>query len=295
MKFHAECAGCLIDGQMKLTEHIHDEEKRNLTVKEMCRVIMELDTETDSAPVVHGRFIRLRREMLGITDDYAEIKSRYNRLAMSLLPALRRQVDESPDPLFTALKLSLAGNYVDFGVVKDVSEENMVRFVTEAADKPLDETELENLRRDIAGGGELVFLHDNCGEIAFDRLLIETVQKLYPQTHIVSVVRGGPVTNDVTLDDAAEVGLTDIVEVVTNGLEDMGATPPHLIPEGLLRRLESAGAIIAKGMGNFETMQGSGLNAYYLLLAKCAYYERWFGLKQFSPVFVNDRRMKFQC
>lgn len=293
MRFHAECAGCLIDGQMKLTEHIHDEELRNRVVKEMCRVIIDLDTELDAAPIAHGEFIRLRREILGVTDDYSGIKSRYNELAMSLLPALRRQVQQSADPLFTALKLSMAGNYVDFGVVKDVSEQNMLRFVAEAADKPVDKAELENLRRDLGSGGEVIFLHDNCGEIAFDRLLIETILGLYPGIKVCSVVRGGPVTNYVTMEDARETGLADMVEVITNGMKDMGGTPLHMVPAELKNRLENAGTIIAKGMGNFETMQGTGLNTYYLLLAKCAYYERWFGLKQFEPVFVNDRRMPF--
>jgi len=293
LRFHAECAGCLIEGQMKLTESVRDEALRNRVVKEMCRVITGLDMERDGAPIPHGEFIRLRREMLGITDDFTEIKRRYNALALSALPALRRQVDGAEDPLRAALKLALAGNYIDFGTVKDLNEESVLSCINEAAGKPINENECESLKKELEAGGELIFLHDNCGEIVLDRLLIETIQRLYPGINVCSMVRDTPVINDVTLDDARETGLAGICEVITNGLSDMGGTPLHLLPDARRRRIESADIVIAKGMGNFETMVGCGLNVYYMFLAKCEYYKRWFGLERFTAVLENDRRLCF--
>ena len=48
----------------------------------------------------------------------------------------------------------------------------------------------------------LCFLHDNCGEIVLDKILIRVIKLLYPQISVTSVVRGAPVINDVTVEDA---------------------------------------------------------------------------------------------
>lgn len=291
MRFHAECTRCLIDGQLKSTESITDNVLRERFAREMCRRLGELDPIRDAAPVLNGQFVRLSREMLGISPDYTQIKRRYNSLMMNSLPGLRKQVFESNEPIRTALQLSMAGNYIDFSVVKDVNEDKLLQLISEASDKPLDETEYLHLLEDLKRGGEMMFLHDNCGEIVLDRLLIETILRQYPDTHVCSVVRATPISNDVTFDDAKQTGLTDIAEVIDNGVADMGGTPLHMIPALLLHRLENANVIIAKGQGNFETMMESGLNVYFLFLAKCEYYKRWYGMERFSAVLANDRRM----
>lgn len=294
LRFHAECTRCLIDGQLKKTDSVHDEELRGRFALEMCRKLGALDLQRDAAPVLNGEFVRLSREMLGISEDYSEIKHSYNQLLMRSLPALRKQVEGSADPLCTALQLSMAGNYIDFGVLKDVNEVRLLELLEEAANKPIDRTEYNCLIRDLNSEGELMFIHDNCGEIVLDRLLIETIQKMYPHKHICCIVRETPILNDVTIDDARETGLTDLCEVIGNGVDDMGGTPLHMIPATLLRRLENAPVIIAKGQGNFETMLESGLNVYFLFLAKCEYYTRWYGFERFSAILANDRRLSFQ-
>lgn len=293
MRFHAECTRCLLDGQLKKTESITDDVLRNRFAMEMCRQLGELDPYRDAAPVLNAAFVRLSRETLGITEDYTEIKHRYNSLMLQSLPNLRKQVKDSPDPLRTALQLSMAGNYIDFGVVLDVNEAQLLKLLSEAAEKPINEDEYEHLLQDLSRDGELVFIHDNCGEIVLDRLLIEMIQERFPGTKVCSVVRETPIINDVTRDDAREAGLTEIAEVIGNGVEDMGGTPVHLIPEKLLMRMKNAKAIIAKGQGNFETLMESDLNVYFLFLAKCKYYKRWYGLDHLSAVLANNLRTHF--
>ena len=48
----------------------------------------------------------------------------------------------------------------------------------------------------------------------FDRLLIERL----PRHKVTVAVRGAPVINDATMEDAAAVGLTDLVRVIDNGI-----------------------------------------------------------------------------
>ncbi len=293
MKFYAECVSCLMASSLNKAASVRDEKLKLEYVRRICEIFREADEMTEAPPVVDARIIRLRRELLHLQDDYTEIKHSYNRLLLGLYPRLKARVDSAPDPLYAAIQLSMAGNYIDFGVLKDVNEDRLLELLDEAAEKKVDEQEYAHLKADLEKEGELLFLHDNCGEIVLDKLLIETILRFYPQQKIVSVVRGAPVLNDVTMEDAVEVGLTGLVEVIHNGTPDVAGTVLSMLPGDVRSRIENAKMIIAKGQGNFETLTASGLNVYFLFLSKCRGYTDWFGFERFSGILANDRRMTF--
>ena len=263
-------------------------------MQKICEIIASTDMENEAPPLVDARIIRLRSELLGIEDDFTAIKHSFNQLLLGLYDRLRARIDGADDPLYAAIQLSMAGNYIDFGVLKEVDPDELLRLLDDAAEKHVDREEYEQLRADLARpGGELVFIHDNCGEIVLDKLLIETIKRLYPQQEIVSLVRGTPVLNDATLEDAVEAGLPEVAELMENGLEYVAGTDLKRLPEAVRERISNAKLVIAKGQGNFETLTGCGLNVYYLFLSKCAGYTQWYGFERFSGVLANDRRMRF--
>ena len=293
MRFHAECALCLFQQRFDRAKDVADQRLRAEYARELARVISEVDFDRDSSPLMGARLAEVQRRMLGIEDDYTEINRRFNGMMLNLYPELRARVFAAKDPIYAAMQLSLAGNYIDFGVLLDVTEEKLMELIRNASDCALDAAEYANLRADLARGGELVYLHDNCGEVVLDKLLIEAIRAEYPQLHVLSVLRGSPILNDATVEDALEVGLDAVSdEVIGNGLRDTAGTELEYMPAELRARIERATLIIGKGQGNFETLIGSGLNVYFLLLAKCAGYQRWFGLKQYSAVLANERRMR---
>lgn len=294
MKFHAECAACLVEANLCKAAPVQDQALRAEYMRRICEIIAEADMENEAPPLVDARIIRLRRDLLGIEDDFTAIKHSFNQLLLGLCDKLRARIDGAEDPLYAALQLSMAGNYIDFGVLKDVDPDELLRLLDDAAEKYVDRDEYKQLRDDLARpGGELVFIHDNCGEIVLDRLLIETIKQLYPQQEIVSLVRGTPVLNDATLEDAVEAGLPEVAELMENGLEYVAGTDLKCVPEAVQERIQNAKLVIAKGQGNFETLAGCGLNVYYLFLSKCAGYTQWYGFERFSGVLANDRRMRF--
>lgn len=293
IKFHADCVTCLMNSALKKIDGVSDERKRMEYMREICRIVRDTDYEREAAPVVEGKIIRLRREMLGITEDFSAEKHSFNRLLMGIYNELRAKIDASEDPLRVAIQLAMAGNYIDFGTVSDVNEARLMEMLDEAAQRNVDPVEYENLKRDIQRDGEIVYCHDNCGEIVLDKLLIETIKKCYSNQHIVSVVRGGNVQNDVTLEDAEEIALTEVSdEVISNGVQDIAGTELPQLPKSVYERISGAKLAIAKGQGNFETLQGSGMNIYYLFLCKCPRYTTWFDLERFSGVLANDCRLK---
>jgi len=126
-----------------------------------------------------------------------------------------------------------------------------------------------------------VYLHDNCGEIVLDKLLLREISRFDVQ--VTSIVRGAPVINDATVEDAAFCG----IEAIGNGSAVAG-TDLSLISEEALSILCSADVIISKGQANFETLYGNNLPAYYIFLCKCDYFSSRFGLEKFKPVFARE-------
>lgn len=294
LKFHAECAACLMEANLRKAAAVQDEKLKMEYMRKICEIIHAADAEREAPPLVDARIIRLRREMLGIEDDFTAIKHSFNQLLLGLYDRLEAQVNAAPDPLCAAIQLAMAGNYIDFGVLQDVDPDELLRLLDEAAQRKVDPAEYARLRAELEQpGGELVYIHDNCGEIVLDKLLMSTIRRLYPKQTLVSLVRGTPVLNDATREDALEVGLDSVAEIVENGLEYTAGTDLGRLPEPVLERLRNAKLVIAKGQGNFETLTGCGLNVYYLFLSKCAGYTQWYGFERFSGILANDRRMCF--
>ena len=52
--------------------------------------------------------------------------------------------------------------------------------------------------------------------------------------------------------------------------------------------LEQADVILAKGMGNTETMLGCGYNVYYAFLVKCPRFVQIFEKPMFTPMLIRD-------
>lgn len=292
IKLQAECVACLARTALEKAEGERDGARRSEYMRRVCEILAGADPAHDSAPLLDARITRLRREYLGICADFGPVKRTYNALVMGIYGELRARVNASADPLRAALQLSMAGNYIDFNLFSDVRPEDALRLLDEASERALDETELTKLREDLERGGELIFIHDNCGEVALDKLLIETMLGLYPGIQPVSLVRGGPVANDATREDAAQVRLEEVARVLDNGIPDLPGTQLDELSAALRERLERATLIIAKGQGNFESLIGCGLNVYYLFLSKCPHYTAWFGYPHMSGVLTNELRRK---
>jgi len=98
-----------------------------------------------------------------------------------------------------------------------------------------------------------------------DRLLIE---RLAPEKVTVAV-RGGPVINDATLEDARAAGLCDLVKVISNGSDAPGTILEDCSPS-FREVLERSDLIIAKGQGNYETLGSEEKRIVFLFQVKCA-------------------------
>ena len=88
-------------------------------------------------------------------------------------------------------------------------------------------------------------------------------------------------------EDARAVGIPS--PVIDSGTA-IGGTQLHLIGETAKKAIENADVIIAKGMGNTESLYGSGYNIYYAFMVKCARFQQVFDKPMFSPVLAKERK-----
>ena len=69
----------------------------------------------------------------------------------------------------------------------------------------IDSDQTDELRELVDGSGTVVYLFDNCGEGVFDTLLMREIRRMGKR--VVGVVRGAPILNDITAEDARRAHL----------------------------------------------------------------------------------------
>jgi uncharacterized protein with ATP-grasp and redox domains len=254
-------------------------------------------TDLANGPEIMEAITDIRREVFGeaaaeVEVDYAAVKAYFNRFMMDFSAAegLEGRIWASSDPLRTALGYSMTGNFIDFGAMDSVDEDKLRALLAEAPERiASDDPTYADLRARLSSARALTLLTDNCGEVVMDKLLVMTLRRLYPDLAVTVLFRGAPVLNDVTLEDARQVGFDtlDGVTVMSNGDRLAGTALRRISPEAYAAVTE-ADLIISKGQGNLETLQGCGLPIYYVFLCKCKLFADRFGVPVYTGMLLRE-------
>jgi len=287
MRTYFDCIPCFLRQSLDSVRLITDDERIH---EELMRQVLALACKMDlrqSPPAMAQKIHQLIRKLTGVQDPYRRIKERFNRLALQMYPELKNRVATSADPLETAVRLAIAGNIIDFGVNSDMEESHIEIIIAESLTAPLDMGVLEDFKQAAAQAENILYLGDNAGEIVFDRLLIE----LLGCKRITLVVKAGPIINDATIEDAIDTGLSDVVKVIDNG-SDAPGTILRSCSESFRHRFNEADLIVAKGQGNYETLNNVDKEIFFILRAKCPVIARHLGCEIGSLVLTkNEVRM----
>ncbi|KJU87510.1 Uncharacterized conserved protein UCP006593 [Candidatus Magnetobacterium bavaricum] len=277
MKTQIECFPCFVRQAVLTLGNVNMAEANKLDV--IRAVLQEMEGADVSQPPAYATtFIyRMIRELTG-EDPYKELKARYNSMALELYPNLKKQVFEHHDPLWMATRLSIAGNIIDFGIFTSVDIEGTIQ---RALEREIEVDDYEVFKQALTNsnsgqGADLLYLLDNAGEIVFDKLLIEVLIGMGKD--VTAVVKGFPVINDVTIQDARDVGLDAICRVIDNGSDAVG-TITTLCSSDFMNQFDTQSFIISKGQGNYETLCGRDKDIFFLFQAKCDVVARHLGLK----------------
>ncbi len=265
MKTCYECLPCFVNqalGALKNCDATSDQ-----TMKAMRSVFCELAgiDYTATPPVIAQKIHRMISKIVGNKDPYAHQKQHFNQFAVELLASVKKSLNSQQDIFSEKVKLAIAANIIDFGKNSNLTEKDVLSCLEKAKDVSIDSVALTSLKETIHNANSILFLCDNAGEIVFDRFLIEEM----PFKKIICAVRGAPVINDATFNDAHAIGLTEIVRVISNGSDAPGTVLEDCSPE-FRQVFDGADVIIAKGQGNFETLSGiTNKKIYFLFQVKC--------------------------
>jgi len=287
MKIYLDCIPCFIRQSLDAARHATDDV--NIHEKVVCGVLglaNNLDM-SQSPPIIGQKIHRLIRELVGVDDPYHGVKQQFNNIALKLYSKMRHLVIESEDPLETAVRLAIAGNIIDFGVKSQLQEEELEETINKCLSEVFSGSRIEDFRSAINEAENILYLADNAGEIVFDRLLIEQL----PIEKITVAVKGSPVINDATMQDAEIAGLPKIVEVIDNG-SDAPGTILESCNQSFRNRFEKADLIIAKGQGNYETLSDVNKNIFFILKAKCPVISRNIGCEVGEMILQKTKAFK---
>ncbi len=286
MKTSIDCIPCLVRQTLEATRCISPYPSVHEGVlREILRCLAGLDL--DQPPPVVGQLIhRKLRELTGNPDPYKAAKERFNSLALELLPELKKRVTDSTDPLLTSVFLAITGNVIDLGAKSGLTDDEVRSDITGILSESF-HVDIEHLRREIDRATSILYLADNAGEIVLDRLLIEEL----PMERVTLAVRGGPVINDATMDDACAAGLHEIVRVIDNGSDAPGTILSDCSP-AFQKHFREADLIIAKGQGNYETLSDEEANIFFLFRIKCAVVASHTGFEPGTNVLTGTLQAK---
>lgn len=286
MKQTVKCLPCFLNAAVNCMDRLQltDAQRYDYTVR-LLPLLAELPT--DGTPSANAsRFLRALYDMDGAVDPYAAEKRESNLLAAALLPSLRQELERADDRLYTALKLSAAGNIIDLAVNDSY---DILPAVQHCLAHPFAIDDYAAFRALLHPGVRVLICGDNAGEIVFDTLLVEELHRL--GARVTFMVKAGPMMNDATMEDAAFSGMQGLCRVVTTGRAEMGFQFASA-DEAALAEFSAADVIIAKGQANFEGLDDAAAlsaPAFFLFKLKCAAICSYTGASLGDVVFIRKK------
>ena len=249
--------------------------------------IIDARKDVESAPLIYAHLVDAYERRFGHLSAYGEEKNLSNEFLLGKAAAIREKIEAAEDPLLTAFAFGRIGNYIDYASMRTIEEE---AFWALFADASLSDAELavwESFVQACAKATRFLLIADNCGEIVLDKLFLEQLKKRFPQLRVQVLVRGAETLNDVTMEDALDVGLDEVAELLSNGTHVPG-TVYESMPDESRAALDAAEVILAKGQGNYETLSMQGRHIFFSFLCKCAIFTEHFNVPQFTGMFIEE-------
>ncbi len=286
-----ECVGCCINQVNRVLGIISLPER---TQNEMMKSVLETLARADfnkCTPEIMAEIWAVIVRFAGKEDIYGEIKSYFNRELLKTKPLVYELLSKSFDRFTTALKIAIAGNLIDFAAFDTFDSSVLRNKIQEVEQNPLTIDDSAELRNALADAKSLLYIGDNCGEIALDRFFIEELRAEFPALEITFAVRGAPAINDVTITDADEVKMQEVAKVVSSADSAMGTVMTR-VSEEFRFVWQNADVVLTKGQGNYESLYLEKRDKlFFLFMAKCKAVADTIGAEKMSVVCMNSRRI----
>lgn len=260
MKTSLDCIPCFLNQALRAARIATDDEQKIKTVLDEVGVMLKTIPLENSPPESARLIYQKISAITGNPDPYSKIKSQSTQKALSLYPTLKNRVENATDRLLTAIRIAIAGNVIDFGANWNFDLDNEIEKIFE---KDFAVYDYDKFRDRLDKADEILYVGDNAGECVFDRVLIEEMKK-----PVIYAVRGKPIINDATYEDALEAGIDKVATILSSGADGPGAILETCNSE-FKEVYNNAELIISKGQGNYEALSSERRPIFFLLIAKC--------------------------
>ncbi len=197
-------------------------------------------------------------EFLGEPDPFRQMRQEQNEKSREWAKRCDAELERKEEPLQVALVCAAAGNVIDVG------PRHRFDFAATLARARLAHDDTGRLQEKLKKAQRLVYILDNAGEALFDQLVLKRLA--VPAVTIVA--RSTPILNDVTVDEARQLGFEQLGRVIGTGSPFLGVDL-NTVSDEFRAVYYNADVVIAKGHANFESLVDDGRDGFYLLTAKC--------------------------
>ena len=263
MRAYPACVPCLVNQGLNAVRRLNlGPEKEKEIALRAVKFLSQFDA-LDRSPAYYAYFIqRIVKDIAGTEDPFREQKEIANRKALELLPKVEKMVSGDED-LEKAVRISALGNYIDFAIRGELEIEKDIMAL---AGESFVVWDYERLKEKLQKAKSVFIIGDNAGEIVFDKPLVRVLKEM--GIEVVYGVKGKPILNDATLEDAEKVSMTKLCKVIDNGSDKVGTWLEDCSKE-FLDHFYRSDVVISKGQANFETLSSADRDIFFLLVAKC--------------------------
>lgn len=260
MKAYPECIPCLINQGLNAVKKLNLPKEKEMEIALRSLKFLSRFDRFDRSPAYYAYFIQqVVKEITGEEDPFKELKKEANKRAEEILSKILKG---KPD-LRKAIKLSAIGNFIDFAIkgVFDLEKE-----IYKLLEKDFLVFDYDVFTEKLNRAKTVFIIGDNAGEIVFDKVLVKVLKEMGKE--VIYGVKGKPILNDATMEDAKEVSMTKLCRVIDNGSDKVG-TWLEECKEEFVETFYGSDVVISKGQANFETLNEADRSLFFLLVAKC--------------------------
>jgi len=282
MRIEPPCVACVFDDLEGAIRLLVDSQGTAHQIVEQALQFVASDYALSKVPSYYITGVhRIFKQVTGITMPFATLRRKANEVGLRITERLTLPED-SQERFHHLVRWAIAGNHLDFrtvGTGYELTTGQMHAMLEEQVQQGLQVDETSAILELVKRAKRILYILDNVGEIAFDKLLIQELQRY---AHVVSTVRGGPITSDAVMEDAVQVGLDQVVPLILAGPDTLGISLDEMSPE-LRQEMTCADLIITKGQANYYVMDDYRHQARQhiacLFSTKCDLVSRDFGLR----------------
>ncbi len=285
MKPLPACLPCILHQVLQVARESSDDEwSQRKVLNEVLRELPQADWNLSPAEILSDA-IEQARHTLNVSDPYAGPRTKVHKSFKPIADEFRERLKAAEDPFALATTAVAAANLVDELIFERFSRQDSKAVFEETLEAGFAFGSPDQLREALLPAKSVLYMLDNAGEVYFDAMLIDLIEKMGKVVRVV--VRGGGLLHDLTTEEAITAGLARFAggeseeALVPVGEEDDPEPPPDLVIMGhgqlgvphvagdLAVALEASDLVIAKGSANYQTFSSGKREVVYLLRAKC--------------------------